>query len=123
MTTIKRDGCAILPLVLTGKWYNMIARGGKREEYRLATGYWCRRLFNWDAASFTTDKAPVVEFRHGYAKDAPRMAYWCMGLGTSGGMKPYAYVDAAAAKTRHPEWGEPEEPHFLIRLGGRVNLT
>ena len=100
----------------------MIAHGGKREEYRLATGYWHRRFSSWAAASFAAGKAPVVEFRHGYAKDAPRMAYCCMGLGTSGGMKPYAYVDAAVAKAGHPEWGEPEEPHFLIRLGDRVDL-
>lgn len=45
-----------------------------------------------------------------------------MGLSTAGGMKPYAYVDAAVEKPRHPEWGEPEEPHFAIGLGGRVDL-
>ena len=41
----KRSDCAILPLVLKAYWFNMIACGGKREEYRLATGYWQRRLW------------------------------------------------------------------------------
>ena len=119
---IQRERCAILSLVLTGKWYDMIERGGKREEYRLATKYWCRRFYNWDSA-FTAQNTPVVEFRRGYARNAPRMAFWCMGLGTASGMKPYAYVDSASGKTKHPEWGEPEEPHFFVELGGRVKLV
>ena len=118
MTTLERRRCAILPLVLTGTWYDMIASGKKREEYRDASKYWRVRLHNWDRA-FTPDKTPVVEFRLGYAKDAPRMAFWCMGLETTGGMKTYAFTD----KARHPEWGEPDKPHFVIELGGRVHLA
>lgn len=34
MKQLKRSECAILPLVLKGKWYDMIASGEKREEYR-----------------------------------------------------------------------------------------
>lgn len=119
ISTLKRSECgAILPLVLKSGWYDMIARGEKHEEYRLATTYWLTRLSNWDGKS----KIPVVEFRRGYARNAPRMAFWCMGLSTAGGMKPYALVDASVVKTRHPEWGEPEEEHFFIKLGGRVDL-
>jgi hypothetical protein len=46
-----------------------------------------------------------------------------MGIETSCGLMPYAYVDATATKHRHPEWGEPDEPHYFIELGGRVELT
>ena len=121
MEEIKRDKCAILSLVLTGKWYDMIEHGGKREEYRAATSYWNRRLYNWDA-KFTDHNIPVVEFRRGYAHNAPRMAFWCMGLPTATGMKTYAYVDLPIDKRHHPEWGEPSAPHFFIKLGGRVVL-
>ena len=121
MDEIKRDKCAILSLVLTGKWYDMIEHGGKREEYRAATRYWSRRLYNWDA-KFTAHNTPVVEFRRGYAHNAPRMAFWCLGLQTATGMKPYAYVDLPTDKRHHPEWGEPSAPHFFIELGGRVTL-
>lgn len=121
MEEIKRDKCAILSLVLTYKWYDMIEHGGKREEYRDATKYWRIRLNNWDKR-FTAHNTPVVEFRRGYAHNAPRMAFWCLGIETATGMKPYAYVDLPTDKRHHPEWGEPSAPHFFIELGGRVTL-
>jgi len=121
MDRIKRDKCAVLSLVLTGKWYDMIAHGGKREEYRLSTKYWRTRFHNWDCRT-TAERPPVVEFRLGYDSDAPRMAYWCMGLETASGMKSYAYVDKPSGKRHRPEWGEPNEPHFFIELGGSVEL-
>ncbi len=106
MRRLKRSECAILPLVLKRKWYDMIASGEKREEYRAATPYWAVRLSNWDN---TPARRHVVEFRLGYAKDAPRVAYdspWCV----------------AAADCRHPEWGEPTAPHYIIFLGERIEL-
>lgn len=39
MIEIERSRCAVLPLVLKGKWFDMIARGEKREEYRAVTDY------------------------------------------------------------------------------------
>ena len=121
MDEIKREKCAILSLVLKGKWYDMIEHGGKREEYRDATKYWRIRLHNWDKR-FTAHNTPVVEFRRGYRSNAPRMAFWCLGLETATGMKPYAYVDQSCDKLRRPSWGEPSTPHFFIKLGGRVAL-
>ena len=111
---LDRSKCSILSLVLKGEWFDMIKRGEKREEYREATDYWLKRLWRWDLSPGT----PVVEFRRGYAANAPRMALWCMGLNTESGMKAFAYSDAA----RYPEWGEPKSPHFIIRLGGQVSL-
>ena len=122
MIELERSQCAILPLVLKGKWYDMIASGEKREEYRLATEYWQLRFFNWNA-TVTAEKPPVVEFRRGYAKNAPRMAFWCLGLETPGGLSPYAFVSFDdRCKPRHPEWGEPANAHFFILLGDRVIL-
>ena len=121
MDEIKRDKCVILSLVLKGKWYDMIEHGGKREEYRAATKYWRIRLHNWDKR-FTSHNTPVVEFRRGYRPNAPRMYFWCLGIETASGMKPYAYVDQSCDKLRHPSWGEPTAPHFFIELGGRVTI-
>ena len=121
MDEISRDKCAILSLVLKGKWYDMIEHGGKREEYRDATKYWRIRLHNWDKR-FTSNNTPVVEFRLGYAPNAKRMAFWCLGCETVSGMRPYAYVDRSSDKPRHPEWGEPDEPHFCVELGGRIKI-
>ena len=121
MEEIKRDRCVILSLVLKGKWYDMIEHGGKREEYRDATKYWRIRLHNWDKR-FTAHNTPVVEFRRGYRPNAPRMYFWCLGIETVTGMRPYAYIEAPQDKLLRPEWGEPSTPHFFIELGGRVAL-
>lgn len=120
--TIGRDRCAILSLVLKGEWYDMIEHGVKREEYRDATKYWRTRFNNWDA-KFTAHNTPVVEFRRGYQPNAPRMAFWTLGIEAACGMMPYAYVDDQTDKPRHPEWGEPTTPHLFIALGGRVKLS
>ena len=114
-----RSDCAVLKLVLKRMWYEMIERGEKREEYRAATDYWLKRLANGDLHPAGT---PVVEFRLGYAKDAPRMAFWVFGQNTVSGMKTYALVDDDTDKPRHPEWGEPDGAHFVIKLGGRIRL-
>lgn len=45
MIKLKRSQCSILRLVLKGKWYDMIATGEKKEEYRADTQYWHKRLF------------------------------------------------------------------------------
>lgn len=106
MRKLKRSECAVLPLVLKGKWYDKIASGEKYEEYRAITPYWTVRLANWNNADA---KHHVVEFRLGYAKDAPRIALvgaW------------YTATD----ECRHPEWGEPDTLHYLIALGERVEL-
>lgn len=44
MIKLKRSQCSILPLVLKGKWYDMIATGEKKEEYRADTQYWHRAV-------------------------------------------------------------------------------
>ena len=52
----------ILNLVLKKKWFDMIASGEKKEEYREIKPYWTTRLRN---KRFT-----YVRFRLGYSKDA-----------------------------------------------------
>lgn len=109
MRRLKRSECAVLPLVVKGKWYEMIERGEKREEYRLLTDYWMKRIFNWNGYIPKRKGTPVVEFRLGYARNAKRMAF----LGES---------PVIVALPRHREWGEPKGVHFVIGLGERVVL-
>ena len=45
-----------LHLVLKSKWYDMIASGEKKEEYRAITPYWANRIWEkrdiiWDVSS------------------------------------------------------------------------
>ena len=118
MMALKRSECAILSLVLKRKWFELIYASEKRQEYRACTKYWRVRLDNWAGAVSARRVPPIVEFRCGYGKHAPRMAWWVYGLETASGLRPYGATSGAA----HPEWGEPEGRHFVIQLGGRVNL-
>ena len=105
MQKLKRSECAVLPLVLKGVWYDMIDAGVKSQEYRDATAYWAARLKNWDEDG----RECVVEFRRGYAKDAPRMAF-------------VSWYHWHSVGAKHPGWGEPETMHYVITLDMRVEL-
>ena len=122
----ERSASVILPLVLEARWYDMIAVGTKREVYLLATEYWRARVFAW-AERLKPGTQPVIEFRRGYAKDAPRMAFACAMVKKPAsffGYLPFGFVAADDnQKPRHPEWGEPENAHFYFKLACRVILV
>lgn len=108
MKTLKRSECSVLPLVLKGKWYDMIASGVKREEYRDDKPYWNTRISRW----FNEGMAKVyhvVAFSRGYVK--PTMFFRVRTL-----------LVRTNHRTKYPGWGEPETPHWVIRLGERINL-
>ena len=101
------DTCEILHLVLKRKWYEMIASGEKTEEYRALTPYWASRLNNWSNSIAQAG----IGFSLGYRKpDLFRI---------SGHRMLYKVRFGA----RHPEWGEPEEPHFVIPIWYVLKLT
>lgn len=107
MVKLKRSECSILSLVLKGKWYDMIASGEKREEYRDDKPYWNTRISRW----FNEGMAKVhhvVAFSRGYAR--PTMFF---------------RVDALTRvprRTNYLVWGEPTSSHWVIGLGERVEL-
>lgn len=85
----------ILHLTLKKEWFDMIASGEKKEEYREMKPYWNKRLLG--------KKFDVIQFKNGYSKDAPCMRVevkeLCSGLGII-------------------EWGAPVgKPVFILRLG------
>lgn len=51
-------------LILTRHWFEMIASGEKKEEYREIKPYWTKRLYK---------KYDTVTFQMGYSKNAPRV--------------------------------------------------
>lgn len=107
MKTLKRSECSVLPLVLKRRWFEMIQSGKKREEYRADTDYWWTRIENW------SKRGPrVVEFRLGYQRNAPRMAF------TAGPV----FTPEDKPEFQYPEWGQPDTPHFVITLDERVEL-
>lgn len=108
MKQLRRSECAILSLVLKGKWYDMIANGIKKEEYRDNKLFWRTRFSNVIFKSRNEDVPMVVAFSRGYQKQD--MFYI---------VDKTLYADGSD----HPEWGEPETPHFVISLGERVELV
>ena len=84
-----------LHLVLKAKWYNMIASGEKKEEYREYTSYWMKRIGKLH---------DTVCFHKGYTNTT--MTFAIEG-------KSYGYGN--------PEWGAPKDRKVLkIQLGERV---
>jgi hypothetical protein len=85
----------LLHLTLKKKWFDMIAAGEKREEYREIKPYWNKRLQG--------KRYDAIQFRNGYSKNAPKMTVElkniCFGFGIV-------------------ELGAPERKHvYILRLG------
>lgn len=119
MRTLKRSECAVLHLVLKKKWFDMIASGEKREEYRDAKPYWETRLSRWIDRSAAViegdppDKDLVVAFALGRTKPTMFFAAY---------LWPTSFAEVHDRSYWRPEWGEPRTPHYVIALGERVEL-
>ena len=91
-----------LHLTLKKKWFDMIASGVKKEEYREYKDYWMRRFFD-----FTTDSGlkhfDIIQFRNGDSNDAATIRIECKGL---------------MLREPKPEWSDNAKgQHFVIKLG------
>lgn len=113
MIRLARSKCAVLPLVLKKRWFDMIALGQKKEEYRDCTDYWETRILNWMEGAQLFNLPAVIEFRLGYATRARRTAFL---LGEAGP------TIRKINRFMHPDWGEPQCAHWVLPLGERVVL-
>lgn len=104
---------AVLRLTLKKKWFDMIKAGIKKEEYREIKRYWIQRLCdeveyennygNWEGVF---KKFTHVEFKNGYAKDAPTILVEFKG------------IRIGKAK---PEWSDNWQGDvFVISLGAVI---
>lgn len=95
-----------LHLVLKSKWYDMIDRGEKKEEYRELTLYWKKRLIE-DLGDFY----PVL------FKD---YKWICFHKGYTSTTMTFKVEDIKIGRG-NPEWGAPtDRPVFIIKLGERL---
>ncbi len=104
----------VLHLTLKKKWFDMIASGEKKEEYRELKDYWCKRFCNnsWytyepEILVHAIDKFyDVVIFKNGYSKTAPTVKLECKGITVGKGNK---------------NWGaEYSDMYFVIKLGNII---
>lgn len=95
-----------LKLVLKKKWYDMIASGEKKEEYRELKAYWIDRLSESLEPCWFGHPYDSVTFYLGYAKNRPSMTF---------------VVDGIEIRNGREEWGaEPGKKYFVIKLGERL---
>lgn len=113
MKKLKRADCEVLPLVLKGKWFDMIKSGEKLEEYRTSKRV-CGMVERWWGRTVIYRKMPVVVFYRGYSKGRDSVAMLC---GRRGNPAPFWTRTHATSG-----WGEPECPHMVIPLMERVEL-
>jgi hypothetical protein len=66
----------VLRLTIKKKWFDMIASGEKKEEYREFKKYWINRL----CTDLSFKKYDFIEFKNGYGKNAPTMLVEFNGL-------------------------------------------
>lgn len=106
----------ILHLTLKAKWYDLIASGEKKEEYRDLKEYWANRLtsgimcdsvggwlHNIDS-NVSFKKFDVVHFARGghFHPSLPQITVECLG------------IEIGKGKT---EWGAEGDDYFVIKLG------
>jgi hypothetical protein len=104
----------ILYLTLKGKWFDMIAAGIKKEEYREIKPYWENRFIDQKkqtALDATTESEiawkgfDAVFFKNGYSKEARSMLVEFKGFDIGSG---------------YPHWGGGNET-FILKLGEIIN--
>lgn len=97
---IKNPKTSFLHLTLKKEWFDLIASGEKKEEYREIKSYWLKRFTDQGSSFRHWD---IVAFRNGYAKESPII--YCVFKGIEIG-------------TGNPKWGaEPNKDYFIIKLG------
>ena len=67
----------IVHLTLKKKWFDLVASGEKKKEYRERKAYWEKRLFYPDESPKHFDS---VRFKNGYQKNSPVIDVECKGF-------------------------------------------
>ena len=120
-----------LYLTLKKEWYDMIASGEKREEYREIKPYWCRKIMTQRGF-----KCPN-KFSYGFSQSSfPQ--FMCRRTGTaciqpnSSGFSHVRFRRGYTTETMmfkvgsviigrgKPEWGAPNHDVFIIKLGNKL---
>ncbi len=95
----------ILHLNLKRKWFDMIASGVKKEEYREIKPHW-QRVFSRNIkikGKYFRPTDVIICFSHGYAKNRSQVFVKCAGVSQRKG---------------NVEWGaEENKTYFTLQLG------
>lgn len=122
-----------LNLVLKHKWYDMIDRGEKTEEYREIKPYWEKRLLDYKGLSayyeehykeirikqlFFPHRQPIEDICHAFFRGYTHVRF---SRGYRAAQTMTFTVEDIDIGKGNPEWGASEDrPVFIIKLGERV---
>lgn len=103
-----------LHLTLKKKWFDMIASGEKKEEYREIKPYWMQRfgfvrglLLDKVMPKFWPPTFGIVSANNGYQKGCPNIKWEHKGIRIGEGK---------------PEWGaEPGKQCFILEIGNIIS--
>ena len=91
----------VLRLTLKKRWFDMVASGVKKQEYR--------EIKDWIISRLHGKTYEIVEFSNGYGKHVPKVTVEYLGWGNGIGL---------------PEWGAtPMKPTIIIQLGRVLSRT
>lgn len=97
----------LLHLTLKKKWFDMIASGDKKEEYREIKPYWINRLMDGVPMKPKFKSFIGVLFRNGYSKDARQLAMFIEDISIGEGRE---------------DWGaELGKKYFVIKIKPIIN--
>lgn len=91
----------ILHLTLTRKWFDLIATGVKKVEYRKHTEYWAKRLMD--------RSYDEVHFRNGYTLGRPFMRVKIRGIFLDLGLKAMGFRIYLGEILEIKNWDGPKE--------------
>jgi len=89
-----------LHLNLHRKWFDMILKGDKKEEYRIISEYWLKRLINAKKRGVKT-----ITFSNGYSKDRPQFII--------------EIIDIRIGKGK-VKWGADQDDIYIIIYLGKI---
>ena len=101
---MRRGMNILINLTIKRRWFDMIASGEKREEYRGADNRHVNTA--WERIAHDEPAAYTMVLRNGYSMDSPALA-----------VRVYGIILRNGNDSIHPEWGEPNHPHYAILLG------
>lgn len=88
----------MLVLPIKRKWFDMIASGEKKEEYREIKPYWSKRFGNYFIGTYVSK---TIIFRNGYGKNKPSIKCICL----------------LREGTGNVEWGaEPNKEYYILEI-------
>lgn len=115
-----------LDLVLKAKWYDLIDKGIKKEEYREIKDYWCKRLKGfaricpYSLPSDTSER--ICQFKGAHCLSGNEIKYGKIRFrrGYSNTYMTFN-IDKLRIGIGNTEWGAPEDKNvFIFELGQRI---